>query len=153
MEDRSHQRHLAKAVTWRLVGTVDTIFLAWIISGNAYVGLKIGLSEVITKIFFYYFHERLWSRLKMGVKVNGVRNKRRHLLKTISWRTVGTLDTIILTWIITGNAFTGIKIGIAEVVTKMILYYLHERVWYRSNFQIKERRRIEKSGSIGGKER
>ncbi|GHE65655.1 MULTISPECIES: DUF2061 domain-containing protein [Roseivirga] len=51
------------------------------------------------------------------------------LLKTISWRIVGTLDTMVISYIITGNFATAFSIGSVEVVTKMILYYLHERVW------------------------
>jgi len=56
---------------------------------------------------------------------------KRHLFKTISWRAVGTLDTIILSGVITGSWETGLAIGGVEVFTKMILYYLHERVWYK----------------------
>jgi len=56
---------------------------------------------------------------------------KRHLLKTISWRAVGTLDTIILSWIITGNWKFGLTIGAVEIITKMILYFFHERFWYK----------------------
>jgi uncharacterized membrane protein len=56
---------------------------------------------------------------------------KRHLLKTISWRLVGTIDTIILGWVITGNPLTGLKIGALEILTKMTLYFIHERVWYK----------------------
>jgi uncharacterized membrane protein len=62
---------------------------------------------------------------------------KRHIAKTITWRVVGTLDTIILAWIITGNPLTGVKIGGVELISKMILYYAHERVWYKSKFGIK----------------
>lgn len=63
-------------------------------------------------------------------------NYKRHIAKTITWRIVGTLDTIVLAWIITGNSITGIKIGGVEIISKMVLYYAHERVWYRSKFGI-----------------
>jgi adenylylsulfate kinase len=63
-------------------------------------------------------------------------NYKRHIAKTITWRIVGTLDTIVLAWIITGNPITGIKIGGVEIISKMVLYYAHERVWYRSKFGI-----------------
>ena len=67
--------------------------------------------------------------------------KKRHILKTISWRIIGTLDTMILSWIITGNWKLGVAIGGVEVVTKMVLYYLHERAWYRfSDFGIKKKK-------------
>jgi uncharacterized membrane protein len=56
---------------------------------------------------------------------------KRHIAKTITWRIVGTIDTIILSWIITGQLKMGLAIGAVEVVTKMVLYFLHERVWYR----------------------
>jgi len=48
--------------------------------------------------------------------------KKRHILKTISWRIIGTLDTMILSWIITGDWKVGITIGGVEVVTKMVLF-------------------------------
>lgn len=65
-------------------------------------------------------------------------SQKRHILKTITWRIVGTLDTIILSWFITGNPITGVKIGGLELFSKMVLYYAHERVWYKSNFGIKK---------------
>lgn len=55
----------------------------------------------------------------------------RHLAKTISWRVIGTIDTMLLGWIITGNLKLGLAIGGTEVVTKMILYFLHERAWFK----------------------
>ena len=51
------------------------------------------------------------------------------LAKTISWRVVGTIDTIIVSYFITGETAMALSIGSVEVVSKMILYYLHERVW------------------------
>lgn len=51
------------------------------------------------------------------------------LAKTISWRVVGTIDTMIVSYFITGETAMALSIGSVEVVSKMILYYLHERVW------------------------
>jgi uncharacterized membrane protein len=56
---------------------------------------------------------------------------KRHILKTITWRLVGTIDTILLSWLITGNLTISLAIGSVEVLTKMLLYFLHERVWYK----------------------
>jgi|TARA_B110000879_G_C10758692_1_gene350718 uncharacterized membrane protein len=56
---------------------------------------------------------------------------KRHIAKTVSWRVIGTLDTIILSGVITGSWELGLTIGGVEVITKMVLYYFHERVWYR----------------------
>lgn len=63
----------------------------------------------------------------------------RSVVKTISWRTLGTLDTIIISYFITGNLVMAASIGSIEVVTKMILYYFHERAWNKISFgKIKE---------------
>ncbi|GAB2770510.1 DUF2061 domain-containing protein [Salinimicrobium soli] len=140
MKDKSHKRHIAKAITWRVVGTVDTILLAWLISGNAFTGFKIGLAEVITKMILYYLHERLWFKGELSIPSGKWNSRKRHGIKAISWRIVGTLDTMILAWIITGNPTTGLKIGLAEVITKMVLYYLHERMWYRIDYGIADKR-------------
>ncbi len=53
----------------------------------------------------------------------------RSVVKSISWRAVGTLDTILISWIITGQVKTALSIGGIELVTKMLLYFFHERVW------------------------
>ncbi|HRM77569.1 MAG TPA: DUF2061 domain-containing protein [Aliarcobacter cryaerophilus] len=58
----------------------------------------------------------------------------RSVVKTISWRTVGTLDTIIVSYLVTGNLVMAASIGSIEVITKMILYYFHERAWNRLKF-------------------
>ena len=65
---------------------------------------------------------------------------KRHLLKTITWRIVGTLDTIIISFILTGSLKIGLAIGGIEIISKMILYYLHERTWYKfSKFGVNEK--------------
>ena len=64
--------------------------------------------------------------------------KLRSLLKTLSWRVVGTLDTMALGWIITGSPLVGLKIGALEIFTKFILYYFHERIWLKCNFGTKD---------------
>jgi uncharacterized membrane protein len=55
----------------------------------------------------------------------------RSLSKAISWRVTGSIDTMLLSWFFTGNLTIAAAIGLTEVVTKMVLYYLHERVWNR----------------------
>ena len=65
--------------------------------------------------------------------------KLRSILKAISWRIVGTLDTMALGWIITGSPIMGLKIGALELFTKFILYYFHERIWLRSKFGTKDK--------------
>jgi len=132
------KRHIAKTISWRLIGTLDTIVLSWLISGDLSLGLQIGFLEVITKMILYYFHERLWF------KSNMLNTNKRHLVKTFSWRAIGTLDTFMLGWLITGNPLTGLKIGGAEVVSKMLLYFGHEKIWYKINYGIDRRNKVKR---------
>ena len=59
---------------------------------------------------------------------------KRSIFKTVTWRIVGSIDTMVVSYIITGNWKFGLAIGGVEVVSKMILNYLHERVWQRVNW-------------------
>lgn len=67
LKDPSLKRHVAKTITWRIVGTIDTMVLGWLISGNPMTGVKIGGMEVITKMALYFFHERVWFRINLGL--------------------------------------------------------------------------------------
>ena len=48
-------------------------------------------------------------------------NIARHVLKTITWRIIGTVDTILIGWLVSGDPMVGLTIGSFEVFTKMIL--------------------------------
>jgi uncharacterized membrane protein len=54
------------------------------------------------------------------------------IVKSVSWRVVGTIDTIIISFIITGQLTMALSIGSVEVVSKIFLYYLHERAWEKA---------------------
>lgn len=136
------KRHIAKTITWRFIATSDTVLIAFLISGDLTSGLKIGGIEILTKMILYYLHERLWFN-----KIKVINSRIRHLAKSFSWRLIGTLDTIIISGFVIGNFISGSKIGLIETFTKIFLYYIHERLWYRINFGLKkynQRRRIEK---------
>lgn len=135
MNTASQKRHIVKTITWRIVGTLDTVVLSWMISGDPLIGLKIGLAEIVTKMLLYYFHERAWFKFSI------YNSRKRHIVKTITWRFIGSLDTMLLAWIVTGDPLIGLKIGLAEVITKMALYYIHERVWYKMDFGLDKSRR------------
>ncbi|MBT3046217.1 MAG: DUF2061 domain-containing protein [gamma proteobacterium symbiont of Ctena orbiculata] len=59
-------RSLAKAISWRVTGSIDTILLSWFFTGNLTTAAAIGLTEVITKMVLYYLHERIWNRIGLG---------------------------------------------------------------------------------------
>jgi uncharacterized membrane protein len=125
---KAEKRHIAKSVTWRITGTIQTIILSWIIVGDPFIGLEIGIAEVITKMSLYYFHERVWFNIEFP------NTQRRHIFKTFTWRILGTLDTICIAWWLSGDPKMGLAIGLADIIPKMILYYLHERIWHRFKF-------------------
>jgi uncharacterized membrane protein len=125
----SNVRSFVKGVSWRVTGTIDTMVVAYFVTGNISNAVKIGLTEVLTKIFLYYLHERLWNVIKFG-RIQGVGpTHARSLVKGISWRAVGTMDTMIVAYFITGIPLNALKIGGFEVFTKIGLYYVHERIW------------------------
>jgi len=65
----SYKRHVAKTISWRLIGTIDTIIISRLITGSWKAGLTIGGIEVISKMVLYFFHERLWYKFsKYGLK-------------------------------------------------------------------------------------
>ena len=61
-------------------------------------------------------------------------NPKRSIAKSISWRIIGTLDTILISWIVTGTLSVAFSIGVVELFTKMLLYFFHERIWNKINW-------------------
>jgi uncharacterized membrane protein len=53
----------------------------------------------------------------------------RSFVKAVTWRTTGTIDTFILSYLITGKAKLALAISGMEIFTKIFLYYVHERIW------------------------
>ena len=53
----------------------------------------------------------------------------RSLLKGITWRIVATADTFVISWLVTGKIMFALSISGIEVITKLTLYYFHERAW------------------------
>lgn len=140
----SHLRSLFKAVSWRIIGTLDTIVISYLWTGHGKQALAIGGSEVLTKVGLYYLHERIWARIPLGTvrkmspfaddnaetDAQPLRDSNlRSLLKAVSWRVLGTLDTILVSYLWTGSASKALVIGGTDVLTKLLLYYLHERAW------------------------
>ena len=68
-----------------------------------------------------------------------VEQKRRSVAKALSWRITATTTTTIISFFITGNVSAALKIGAAEAIAKMALYYFHERLWVNIKFGIEDR--------------
>jgi len=66
-EDKGSERpirSIVKAMSWRVIGTIDTMIISWFITGQLTMALTIGSIEVITKMALYYGHERIWNAIK-----------------------------------------------------------------------------------------
>lgn len=62
----SHVRSVIKATSWRIIGSLDTFALSWWITGHFKQGATIATAEVLTKIVWFYVHERLWRQIWKG---------------------------------------------------------------------------------------
>jgi uncharacterized membrane protein len=61
------KRHFMKAITWRILATIATFFIAWIVTRKIEFGITIGIIDIVIKIALYYLHERMWYKSKYGV--------------------------------------------------------------------------------------
>ena len=58
------KRTIIKTLTWRVTASLTTFIIAWVLTGDLLIGVSIGSIEAITKIFLYYFQERIWNNIK-----------------------------------------------------------------------------------------
>tara|TARA_R110002126_G_scaffold119411_5_gene260376 strand:+ start:924 stop:1466 length:543 start_codon:yes stop_codon:yes gene_type:complete len=149
----SVKRSLVKAITWRVIGTLDTFILSFLLI--TYLGPLLGLdlisedtnivqtagyialAEVFTKLIIYASHEQIWTRVKWGMSVaagSKPESYARSAVKTATWRVLASLDTMLLAWLFTGSLITAFSIGSFEVITKLILYFFHERIWQKIGY-------------------
>ncbi|EDP98099.1 DUF2061 domain-containing protein [Kordia algicida OT-1] len=59
-------RSFVKSISWRVIGTLDTVLISWLITGTLTMAFAIGSIEMLTKMVLYFFHERLWNTIKWG---------------------------------------------------------------------------------------
>jgi uncharacterized membrane protein len=57
----------------------------------------------------------------------------RSVLKALSWRVVGTLDTLLVSYLLTGRIVIATSIASVDFITKLVLYFFHERIWNKIN--------------------
>lgn len=137
----SNLRSLVKGISWRAFATGDTILIAYLVTGEIRNAVTIGAIELITKILLFYLHERVWVYYAQ----DKMYEKKWSIIKAFSWRLTGTTDTMILSYLVitfgegfmtnTGDAMKQAStIGMVELVTKMVLFYIHERIWSNITF-------------------
>ena len=59
-------RSIAKAFSWRVIGTVDTLIISYLLTGEFSVAASIASIDFVTKMILYFFHERFWNLVKWG---------------------------------------------------------------------------------------
>jgi len=59
-------RSIAKALSWRIIGTLDTLVVSYILTGKIVLAASIASIDFITKLVLYFFHERAWNKVKWG---------------------------------------------------------------------------------------
>jgi len=59
-------RSLAKAISWRITGTIDTFIISWLITGQVLLATGIAFTEIMTKVLLFWAHERVWNKVKWG---------------------------------------------------------------------------------------
>ncbi len=62
----THSRSVAKALSWRVLGTAATAVLVFIFTGKLGLSLAVGGLEFVSKIGLFWLHERAWDRLHFG---------------------------------------------------------------------------------------
>jgi uncharacterized membrane protein len=87
-------KSLMKSVSWRIVGTIDTMVISYFITGKVTVAVSIGSVEVLTKTLLYYFHERLWAhihkiRLKLWIRSNEKQYNKQYEVKGVEGTAIG----------------------------------------------------------------
>jgi len=83
-------KSIMKSVSWRIVGTLDTMIISYFITGRVTIALSIGSVEVLTKTILYYFHERLWAHIhKIQLKLCNKSNGKLYEVKGVERSTIG----------------------------------------------------------------
>ena len=59
-------RSVWKTVSWRILATIDTVIISYLVTGSLKMAASIGSIEVVTKVFLYYYHERAWNKISFG---------------------------------------------------------------------------------------
>lgn len=68
-EDKSSEkplRSVTKALSWRLIGTLDTLVVSYVLTGEIGLATSIASVDFLTKLILYFFHERIWNKINWG---------------------------------------------------------------------------------------
>jgi len=129
MQD-SKGRSFAKGVSWRMLASLTTFFLATLLikDDKSDELLAITVTEFFSKLVFYYLYERLWNFIPYGRTSKGPSHIR-SVTKGIGWRIIATSTVISIFYIFTGDISDAVALGAIDFLLKLVIYYFHERAW------------------------
>ena len=136
-----YKRHIAKAITWRVFSFFTTFLLVLMIyhkeENAADIASGIAIGEFFFKMILYLMHERIWYHINFDFDIV---SRVRHLAKSVTWRILGSFVTFGLALFFNKNhpemMSMATKVVVGELFLKILVYYWHERIWYRIKFGV-----------------
>ncbi|GBG24493.1 Hypothetical Protein FCC1311_007112 [Hondaea fermentalgiana] len=114
---------MCKGVTFRVLATLTTVIVSYVVTGAMTTALKIGPLDFVLKLAVFYAHERIWLQPRLQAV------PRRSLAKMWSWKAIALSMTVGTTIAVTGRADLALKLGPLDFFLKLFLFYAHERIW------------------------
>ena len=74
---KNRLRYVFKTFTYKTISIAITILAGWLLTGSPAIGLSLGLVEVTVKLFIYYLHEEIWSKIDFGKQIKIKSNKKK----------------------------------------------------------------------------
>ena len=123
IEVHTKQRTFLKSLSWRCFATGQTILIAFLLTGTLNVALKVGLPDFAFKFVCYYVFERIW----LLSALQSLKMKR--IIKMLTWKVVAVSLSMTITYIVTGQIATALRLGPIDTTLKTLILYLHELLW------------------------
>src|SRR5258706_4144995 len=124
----SNSRSIVKALSYRILGSVATAVIYFVLTRNAGMSLGAGALDSIVKIGMYFVHERLWNLIDYGRGVDADATTR-SIAKAMSYRVLGSASTALIFYVLSRDAKLSLGGGLVDSVLKIGVYFIHERLW------------------------
>jgi len=129
-----------KSFLWAVLGMSLTFLIALFVTSDLSNSLGIGIAEFVFTTLTYYIHEFLWDRASNLLDFP-LHNHAVSVAQALSWRVTGTVLTIGIVFVFTGEVGDALQVGIGEVIVKIGIFYGYARLWLKVMRRIERRRR------------
>ena len=131
----THQRTIAKSISWRIILTISHFINGFITTGSWVTSAAIVGITTLTNSVYYWLHERGWNyvnwKRELSDNVDFFDKKTRTICKLITWRILISTTTFLTVWYVTGSQTQGLTYMSISILTNMFIFYFHERFWNR----------------------